>query len=60
MAARVWMFAVHGAPQNTMAKAAEALGISLLDSPLMTAEDNDKLDSLPSPRAVGARLVVLN
>ena len=40
-------FGVCGAQYtaNTMATAVAALGLSLLDSPLMAAEDNEKLDS---------------
>jgi dihydroxy-acid dehydratase len=47
---------------NTMATAAAALGISLLDSPLMGADDDEKLDFVAkSSRAlVRASLVVLN
>src|SRR5215470_10277054 len=52
-------FGVCGAQftANTMATAAAALGVSLLDSPLMAAEDDEKLDSVAEAARVLVRAI---
>src|SRR5215813_15614590 len=52
-------FGVCGAQYtaNTMATAAAALGVSLLDSPLMAAEDDEKLDSVARSSRVLVRAI---
>jgi dihydroxy-acid dehydratase len=52
-------FGVCGAQYtaNTMATAVAALGLSLLDSPLMAAEDNEKLDSVAKSATVLVRAI---
>src|SRR5262249_45822021 len=52
-------FGVCGAQftANTMATAAAALGVSLLDSPLMAAEDDEKLDSVAKSARVLVRAI---
>src|SRR5437660_3322379 len=55
-------FGVCGAQftANTMATAAAALGISLLDSPLMAAEDDEKLDSVAESARVLVRAIEMD
>jgi len=52
-------FGVCGAQYtaNTMATAAAALGLSLLDSPLMAAEDEEKVDSVEASAKVLVRAI---
>jgi dihydroxy-acid dehydratase len=52
-------FGVCGAQYtaNTMATAAAALGLSLLDSPLMAAEDEEKIDSVAASAKVLVRAI---
>ncbi len=52
-------FGVCGAQYtaNTMATSVAALGLSLLDSPLMAAEDNEKLDSVAKSAQVLVRAI---
>jgi dihydroxy-acid dehydratase len=55
-------FGVCGAQYtaNTMATAAAALGMSLLDSPLMAAEDREKLDSIGECARVLVRAIEMD
>jgi dihydroxy-acid dehydratase len=55
-------FGVCGAQYtaNTMATAVAALGLSLLDSPLMAAEDDEKLDSIAKSAEVLVRAIEMD